>query len=203
MIVRLSLLLLAAALFECGCASDKSAASREPNPLAVTSAVLVGAAVSPVAIAYHTLNGDIERWKEEAEAKKQKFDPIYEKRVSEISARDAAADAEVFSQKGQVVFLPSVLGGNHYPGLERESFTPEAQGLPTGAINDRLIHEDAELSRLMALLADDPSQAMPEQPPFYISDTYNSFKKVGWSYKSRFNQAMFHRLGERKKEHNQ
>ncbi|MEO7346619.1 MAG: hypothetical protein ABIZ49_06305, partial [Opitutaceae bacterium] len=168
--------------------------------MAVASGILVGAALSPVAVAYHTLNGDIERWKEEAEAKKQKLDPIYEKRLSEILAHDAVADAEVFSQKGQLVFLPSVLGGNYYPGLERESFDSEAHGLPTGAINDRAIRDDVDLSRMMALLANDPLQAKFEQPPFYISDTYNSFKKAGWSYKSRFNQAMFQRLGAREKE---
>ena len=147
--------------------------------------MIVGLPIVPVAMPYN-----IAREVHDSNAKKklqEVLDPVYEKRITMIQARDPIADAKQVWAAGTQAFLPSGPGSSFFPGLENTQFNLNRQ---FASENYARLQQSEFLLYLETLMSQDPVQVQHKNIN-YFSETYKQFIHVCGNYRAAFNLEMW------------
>lgn len=174
------------------CATSKHPTGQGDPPLAVlatSSAFIVALPLIPLALPFNAIHEAHER---KVEKRLQDvLDPVYEKRITMIQARDPVADAGQAWSDGTRAFLPTVSAprGCLFPGLEKTGFNFNKQ---FGLENCARLQQSEFLQYLETLMSKDPVQIQNRNIP-YLTETYKRFNRVCWNYREAFNKEMYRR----------
>ena len=111
----------------------------------------------------------------------ERLDPLYLSKLDSIKNRNPEQDAKQAIQRGDIAFLPSVPGGDYFPGLENS-----AEQRSQAAENGRLIAKSEILSDLEKQLGDDPSHSLKSDT--YFSPTYKQYLNARFEFMERYNR---------------
>ncbi|WND03846.1 hypothetical protein QGN29_05605 [Temperatibacter marinus] len=176
--MRLFFSLVIASLFMNGCSPKQTAGG-------VATAVSLAAVVpvSPLTEGYRSLSGSKKHIRQQAEAWRQKFDPLYRGRLKALNRRNAEKDAKDVYERTGPVFLSRVKGKNDFVGLLKKD------GLSTHMEVLTPYPSDPTIARLETLLFDDPVQSH-ETGHKYNSRVYDCFLSKVYDYRLAFNHTM-------------
>ncbi|ASF17037.1 hypothetical protein K5M76_17880 [Shewanella xiamenensis] len=173
--------------FLASCASNDGRHNETLSGLATVSALLVAVPLVPFAEAYHIINDTEGKNRERARLLAEKYDPVYNERISIIEQRSAESDARNLINAGVVALLPSVPGVKIYPGL-----LPKQSEQIDHSSNSKSIEANELLAYLSSLMDQDPSHK--QAGPYYFGEPYKKFISTGWAYKEAFNHIMLQQL---------
>ncbi len=161
-----------------GCVSKQTL-----DGVATVSAISAALPLIPFAEAYHAVNDTKGKAKTQRERWRQQFDPVYQKRIDAILARDPDADARRAYDENSIAFYPMTYKSNLYVGLIWN------QKNTSGEINQAIIDNNELLKYLQILLSNDALHEK-EAGYKYHSPTHDSFSAEAFQYKATFNKKM-------------
>ncbi|WP_100642770.1 hypothetical protein [Alteromonas facilis] len=176
--MRKFLVLLFLIPFLSGCASKQ-----DLGGIATVSALLVSVPLVPFAEAYHVINDTEGKAKVRSEQWRMHFDPIYQKRIEIIAARNPEDDAKSKYFEQKIAFFPTMRQSDLYIGMIWGKHEID------GEKNQTVIDGDELLSSLQLLFENDPTHEEVAGHKYY-SLVYDCFIEKTFVYRASFNKKM-------------
>jgi hypothetical protein len=137
--------------------------------------------------------------KKKIDALNAHFDPVYERRIADILARDPIADADALHHAGIVAFLWAVSGPSKYPELNNYPGVDDYPGVHTSAYDitgffqNRSAAEGLPMFVQLASLTNPNSEEVraKDGEPCYYSPVFVRFINAEFAYKVAFNREMY------------
>lgn len=178
---------LVALLLLAGCESARQAGDDAALATGVT-AMVVTSPLIPVVNGVRELSGSRERLQAKFEAQHARLDPIAERKIAAIKARNPEQDARTLYADGVVALLASVPGARGFPGMGFGPYDIAKVHQDPGAAEKSELYR--ELDALMNPYSAD-FQLQPGEPNHYDSPTFYRFLDAAGAYKATFNHEIF------------
>lgn len=176
-----------AAMFAAGCQSARET-EQHVAVIGTVATMVALAPLVPVVEGVRELSGQPERRRAKFEAVRARLDPIAERRIAAVAARDPVEDALTLHRDGVVAFLPVAPGrqGN-YPGLFGPEYDLQKLNLYVEAARASPLFQELE-----TLLNPVPDELVPhDDEPRYSSPAANRYREMTGRYKVAFNRKMY------------